>query len=129
MGMRTRSVTEIHEAGSLNEILVCRFFRHHDGYPDGHGLDLAKWVEGKRLANGINENFEKGVDFISFENFEATYSPTTGELEGMDIGFDDFTITDDGENTLITYNSDDHDFEIELSGVFENWSTDDFIWA
>lgn len=61
--MSTRSVTHIHEAVTPGEEIICSFYRHHDGYPKGHGKDLAKWLEGKRLVNGIGGDFVQGRDF------------------------------------------------------------------
>ena len=61
--MGTRSITHIHEAHTGNESIVCSFFRHWDGYPDGHGKDLTDWLDGKRLVNGIGSDFVEGRDF------------------------------------------------------------------
>jgi len=63
--MSTRSVTHIHQMKSLgsNESVVCSFYRHSDGYPTGHGDDLAKWLKGKGLKNGIGNDFDKSKHF------------------------------------------------------------------
>lgn len=62
--MSTRSVTYIYEMDSLaKNTLVCSFYRHHDGYPKGHGRDLANFLSGKNLVNGIGINFEPAKDF------------------------------------------------------------------
>jgi len=63
--MGTRSITHIHEMKSLdnNEGVVCSFYRGHDGYPSGHGCDLADWLSGKGLKNGIGNDFVKGTHF------------------------------------------------------------------
>ena len=65
--MSTRSITHIHEMkGDVfgdEEQIVCSFYRHCDGYPTGHGQDLADWLTGKRLVNGISGGFVKGRDF------------------------------------------------------------------
>jgi hypothetical protein len=60
--MSTRSVTHIHEISDLGGKIVCSFYRHSDGYPTGHGDDLAGWLKGKRLVNGIGMDFKKGID-------------------------------------------------------------------
>ena len=60
--MGTRSLTFIHEMdhGCLNdEKLVCVFFRHFDGYPSGHGQDLADFLKDKKLVNGKGPDFDK----------------------------------------------------------------------
>ncbi|MEN8171391.1 MAG: hypothetical protein ABFS03_00775 [Chloroflexota bacterium] len=71
--MGTRSITHIHEMKSLddNERVVCSFFRHWDGYPSGHGDDLAGWLKTKRLVNGIS-TAEKGEENIDFFNRAGT---------------------------------------------------------
>lgn len=61
--MSTRSITHIHEAVTGEEKIVCSFYRHCDGDPDGHGKDLAEWLAGKRLVNGIDLDFVKDHDF------------------------------------------------------------------
>mgnify|MGYP000852469892 FL=1 len=50
--MGTRSVTYIYEMPSLGGKVICAFFRHWDGYPSGHGVDLVNWLEDKSLVNG-----------------------------------------------------------------------------
>ena len=61
--MGTRSITHIHEMESLGEKTVCSFFRHCDGYPSGHGKDLADWLKGKKLVNGMTGEEKTGQDF------------------------------------------------------------------
>lgn len=63
--MSTRCITHIHEAQFFDsdEEIVCSFFRHSDGYPEDHGKDLADWLKGKRLVNGIGMHFKEGRDF------------------------------------------------------------------
>ena len=61
--MSTRCITHIHEAGTAEEKIVCSFYRHSDGYPEGHGNDLKEWLKGKRLVNGIGRDFVVGRDF------------------------------------------------------------------
>ncbi len=54
--MSTRSLTYIHQMTDQyikGEKLVCVFYRHSDGYPTGHGQDLADWLKDKKLTNGI----------------------------------------------------------------------------
>ena len=61
--MGTRSITHVHEMKSLGEDkIVCSFYRHFDGYPTGHGKDLADWLKGKRLVNGIGSDFKADRD-------------------------------------------------------------------
>lgn len=54
--MGTRSLTRVHEVGSPPEnkqtTLVC-IYRQMDGYPSGHGADLAEFLKGRTVGNGI----------------------------------------------------------------------------
>ncbi len=47
--MSTRSITEFVDAQGE---VVAQIYRHFDGYPAGHGADLARWLEGLRVLNG-----------------------------------------------------------------------------
>ena len=47
--MGTRSTTTVWEG----ERPILTFYRQYDGYPDGHGEDLAKFLTGKTVVNGI----------------------------------------------------------------------------
>jgi len=47
--MSTRSITRVFEG---DEEIAC-LYRHHDGYPSGHGKDLAEFVASKRIVNGL----------------------------------------------------------------------------
>jgi len=48
--MSTRSITILESDG----IEVAVFYRHCDGYPTGHGDELAQFLAGKRVVNGIS---------------------------------------------------------------------------
>jgi len=48
--MSTRSLTVIRDREE--EIVV--MYRQSDGYPEGHGLELANFLEGRYIVNGIN---------------------------------------------------------------------------
>ena len=64
--MSTRSLTYIHEMTDeslTGENLVCVFYRQADGYPSGHGQDLADWLKGKTLVNGKGPKFDRKTMF------------------------------------------------------------------
>jgi hypothetical protein len=42
------------KTNELKEQKVCKIYRQMDGYPDGHGLDLAKFLNTGVLVNGIS---------------------------------------------------------------------------
>lgn len=51
--MGTRSLTvfkEIDEKGSKE---ICVMYRQFDGYPTGHGIELAEFLAGMKMVNGI----------------------------------------------------------------------------
>jgi hypothetical protein len=77
--MGTRSVTIVmHENG---EELV-RIYRQFDGYPDGHGLELAALCD-RMITNGISGDHMgtlKGGELVKPDNDEYTSSNGMGEL-------------------------------------------------
>ena len=47
--MGTHCLTIIHDDG---EPLLC-LYRQHDGYLSGHGVELAKFLDGMKIVNGL----------------------------------------------------------------------------
>lgn len=47
--MGTRCITQVQDHGRN----IVEMYRQMDGYPDGHGEELASFLRGKRLINGI----------------------------------------------------------------------------
>lgn len=54
--MGTRSITRIIENGKP----LLTFYRQFDGYPSGHGLELAKFLSGIEFVNGYNQTHSVG---------------------------------------------------------------------
>ena len=54
--MGTRCLTYVYEG---NSPLVC-LYRQFDGYPSGHGAELANFRKGIKLGNGIADNPKMG---------------------------------------------------------------------
>lgn len=56
--MGTRSLTIVNDYGLKRredgEIVV--MYRQYDGYPDGHGSELAEFLDGLKIVNGIGAN-------------------------------------------------------------------------
>lgn len=48
--MGTRSLTVIQDSGEP----ICVLYRQFDGYPEGHGKELAEFLSGFRIVNGYN---------------------------------------------------------------------------
>ena len=53
--MGTRSLTFVHDTDEA--VLVC-MYRQFDGYPEGHGSELASFLAPFRIVNGIPMNAE-----------------------------------------------------------------------
>ena len=68
--MGTRSLTRViprqeglsfnkgHEKG---ELAYVNMYRHFDGYPEGHGLDLAHYLKDIKIINGVSEDAGLGT--------------------------------------------------------------------
>lgn len=102
--MSTRSATIITDRDwNGNEVEVARFYRHCDGYPDGHGADLALAIKHADvehgygcqtiLANLLNMNcrieFEKvGTEHGDIE-FLYTVDAHDGTIAVYEVGWDE----------------------------------------
>lgn len=57
--MGTRSLTYVYNSdyvpGKFEDALVC-MYRQFDGYPEGHGSELAEFLSGREVVNGIGSN-------------------------------------------------------------------------
>lgn len=85
--MSTRSVTYIHEIDSLGQEIVCGFYRHSDGYPSGHGQDLADWLKGKKVVNGIGGDFNKSYMFNRCGTMSVQLCAHIQEISGCEMIF------------------------------------------
>jgi len=68
--MGTRSLTRIiprqegiaYDKGHKHgELAYVNMYRHYDGYPEGHGLDLAHYLKDFKIINGIGEEASMGT--------------------------------------------------------------------
>ena len=48
--MGTRCLTFVYDGDKA----ILNLYRQFDGYPEGHGLELAKFLAGKQLVNGMS---------------------------------------------------------------------------
>ncbi len=55
--MGTRSLTRFYDEQS-DAVLVC-IYRQYDGYPSGHGKDLAAFVAERKIVNGFGRSEQK----------------------------------------------------------------------
>ena len=51
--MGTRSLTFVYEKYGQIQKPVCNMYRQFDGYPTGHGAELAEFLTSGRLVNGL----------------------------------------------------------------------------
>lgn len=58
--MGTRSLTEVLD---FDGAPIVTMYRQFDGYPSGHGVELAKFLAKKRIINGIRMNDKEGECF------------------------------------------------------------------
>lgn len=62
--MGTHATTKV----ELNGKTVVNMYRHYDGYYDGHGAELAEFLNGIRLVNGIgaeHDGIANGMDCLA----------------------------------------------------------------
>lgn len=52
--MGTRSLTHIVSDEFGKEQILCTIYRQYDGYPEGHGVDIAQFLTSRHLVNGIS---------------------------------------------------------------------------
>ena len=58
--MGTRSLTYIKDEFHTDENVIC-MYRQYDGYPEGHGLDLATFLNNFKVVNGLSMGMPKKV--------------------------------------------------------------------
>jgi hypothetical protein len=67
--MGTRSLTKIFETykdekkNKQVKIQLVNMYRQYDGYPSGHGTELADFLKGGKVVNGIGSRDEKQILF------------------------------------------------------------------
>ena len=58
--MGTGCLTKIHDGG-LKDQVIAVLYRQCDGYPEGHGIELERFLKDKKVVNGIShDDKEKG---------------------------------------------------------------------
>lgn len=84
--MSTRSATIIRQTTYWGEQAdteeLMRFYRHCDGYPEGHGLDMAEAVKNADRSEGVRPS-----EWLSnFLNWFLIHSPYTPHIEFEPFG-------------------------------------------
>lgn len=80
--MGTRSITRVYDIDG--ECLVA-MYRQFDGYPSGHGEELARFLVDKRLVNGIGHGDNAGNSFNGMGDLAAqmVYHFKEGKIGGF----------------------------------------------
>ena len=89
--MGTRSLTKVistwkDESGEKQRRPITTMYRQYDGYLDGHGLELAEWLSGYTIVNGIPMDPSKpmfnGMDCLAAQMF-AYFKTEAGNIYCM----------------------------------------------
>ena len=92
--MGTRSLTKFYESfNSKKDVPFAVMYRQFDGYPDGHGRELAEFLVKRKLVNGIggrdsSRNAANGMGCLAAQ--------VVSEFKGGEIG--GIYLTDDGDH-------------------------------
>lgn len=87
--MGTRSITimqDLSEKGEIDEIAV--LYRQYDGYPSGHGAELAQFLAPFKVVNGFGEetdNVANGADCLAAQ-IVAHFKDGVGQFYLMKAG-------------------------------------------
>ena len=63
--MGTRSLTFVYEKYGDKQMPIINMYRQFDGYPSGHGADLAEFLNGFRIVNGYSGDPVKTANGMS----------------------------------------------------------------
>ena len=77
--MGTRSLTVFKEEDGKE---ICVMYRQYDGYPQGHGRELANFLSGMKMVNGIS-SADKGK---IANGMSCLTAQVIRELKGKDVG-------------------------------------------
>lgn len=59
--MGTRSLTFVHEEYTDGTVPILCLYRQYDGYPEGHGAELAAFMNGFTIVNGLGAKSERKI--------------------------------------------------------------------
>lgn len=145
--MGTRSLTFVYDSyrmniGKLVHEPIINFYRQYDGYPTGHGAELAEFLTGGRMVNGlIHTKTAKELVFNGMGDLAAQlvahfkqepggfylYPVTTKDC-GQDYEYHIYNI--DGEFKIIVMNCGCNMFGLTMDETYEeifNGSLVDFV--
>ena len=64
------------------EKIEVQIYKHYDGYPSGHPTDLAKWLNNKKIVNGIGRdsyNVANGLGCLAAQ-YVAAFKMSAGDI-------------------------------------------------
>jgi hypothetical protein len=76
--MGTRALTFVYEGDKA----IVNMYRQYDGYPSGHGLDLAQFLTRGQLVNGLS-----GKDTVSFNGMGCLAAAMVANFKETPGGF------------------------------------------
>lgn len=97
--MGTRSTTRFCQEGKGNKTGKCigAIYRQYDGYPEGHGNDLAACLKGRVIVNGFQGQTTKEA----FNGMTCLGAYVIGKLKGDQIG--NIYLTDEKDRQEYNY--------------------------
>jgi len=132
--MGTRSLTKViqtwkDESGVKQSRPITCMYRQYDGYLEGHGVELAEWLEKFTIVNGIglyeDRRIANGMDCLSAQMFvhfkssgckdDGTPTSTAGSIYCMHPDSDDC-----GEEYLYEISEEDSELIITATDVWKN---------
>jgi len=132
--MSTRSLTVLQDSWEEHEEIAV-MYRQMDGYPEGHGKDLADFLKGMRITNGMSVSTDKtanGGDCLAAQ-IVAHFKTEVGSIYLKAAGTRDcdeeyiYTVTPDvGAGTIrlkceaVGYNGEPN--EIIFDGLVDSWT-------
>ena len=108
--MGTRSITHIQFRHAGETRPVATFYRHYDGYPEGHGLEMAKILNrfnptGDKLGEFANGHDDMAFQFLALlKSAHGPYNLYLTPVGETNMGEDFiYTVTFEGEATFIAF--------------------------
>jgi hypothetical protein len=122
--MGTRSLTFVYDE---NEDAVVCMYRQYDGYPAGHGSELAKFLKSGRIVNGLpfgsSEKLFNGMQCLAAQMVAEfkdgpggiyLYAPTTNKDCGQEYEYHVYEkrikVIGDGNNVIFTGDYDQFEY-------------------
>jgi|TARA_Y100000310_G_scaffold332310_1_gene407640 hypothetical protein len=115
--MGTRSLTTFVDNFTGKKIVV--MYRQYDGYPSGHGKELAEFLDDLHIVNGINMNDERTIA----NGMGCLSAQVVSHFKGDDIGHIYLHAPDTkdiGEQYIYTIYDDKDGVKIKVHDTYKN---------